>query len=52
MTDHTLLSPGVAQVRYGDDVFLLVNYGDQPCTVNGTQVEPLSYTLVKGGRAE
>ena len=52
MTDHTLLSPGVAQVRYGDDVFLLVNYGDQPCTVNGTQVEPLSYALVKGGGAE
>lgn len=52
MTDHTLLANGVAQVRYGEDLFLLVNYGDQPCTVNGTQVEPLSYALVKGGGAE
>ena len=52
MTDHRLLAGGVAQVRYGEDLFLLVNYGDQPCTVNGTRVEPLSYALVKGGGAE
>ena len=52
MTDHRLLANGVVQACYGNDLFLLVNYSDQACTVNGTQVEPLSYALVKGGGAK
>ena len=52
MTDHTLLSPGVAQVRYGDDVFLLVNYGDQPYSLGDVDVGPLSYAFWKGGGME
>ena len=49
MTDHQLLSDGVAQVRYGDDLLLLVNYTDRTYRLNGTELEPLSYALVKEG---
>jgi len=51
MTDHTLLSGQAALVQYGDDLFLVVNYGDTVFSYQGTEVQPLGYVILKGGDA-
>ena len=51
MTDHTLLSGEAARVQYGDDLFIVVNYGDTAFSYQGTEVPPLGYAILKGGDA-
>ena len=51
MTDHTLLAPQTARVQYGDDLAIVVNYGDKPYPYGGTEVPPLGYVILKGGDA-
>ena len=51
MTDHTLLSGQAALVQYGDDLFLVVNYGETVFSYQGTEVQPLGYVILKGGDA-
>ncbi len=52
MTDHRLLRDGVALIRYGGDLSVLVNYGDQPYSLGDVDVGPLSYAFWKGGGME
>ena len=51
MTDHTLLAPQTARVQYGDDLAIVVNYGDKPYPYGGKEVPPLGYVILKGGDA-
>lgn len=51
MTDHTLIGGEGAQVRFGDDVTLIVNYADRPLRVGRTEVPALGYVLLEGGKA-
>ena len=51
MTDHTLLGNQAALVRYGDDLFIAVNYGNTAFSYQGTEVPTLGYAILKGGDA-
>ena len=48
---HEKLNNGVTVVTYSNGVKVYVNYNDTPVSVEGNQVEALSYTY-KAGEAE
>ena len=45
--EHVRHAEGVAEVRYENGVSVIVNYTDQPATVDGTRVEAHNFAVVK-----
>lgn len=49
MEDHSLLAPGVALVRWGEDLCICLNYTSKPYSFEGQQIAPLDYLVWEGG---